>query len=191
MEALQGTSSRLRLQDEIEMLVSTIEQTTQSMNKLAGMFGKIHSSILYLPTYQLRHSLSLTHPLTCTLARSLVCLDLLFFKLRSHLCFKHHCNTISTLSWFGVILPPFNCFNSIQDHPSNAHDYVVKFLQIKPNFLLKYNGIMKRHRVFKAPTCSVHVLSLKSLKETSHGEEMQVKHDPYSFMKFPFNWVMW
>lgn len=36
VEALQGTSSRLRLQDEIEMLVSTIEQTTQSMNKLAG-----------------------------------------------------------------------------------------------------------------------------------------------------------
>lgn len=40
MEALQGTSSSLRLQDEIGMLVSTIEQTTHSMNKLAGMCGR-------------------------------------------------------------------------------------------------------------------------------------------------------
>ena len=37
VESYQGTSSSIRLQDEIEMLVSTIEQTSHSMNKLAGM----------------------------------------------------------------------------------------------------------------------------------------------------------
>ena len=37
VESYQGTSSSIRLQDEIEMLVSTTEQTSHSMNKLAGM----------------------------------------------------------------------------------------------------------------------------------------------------------
>jgi len=39
VESYKGTSSSIRLQDEIEMLVSTIEQTSHSMNKLAGMCG--------------------------------------------------------------------------------------------------------------------------------------------------------
>ena len=39
VESYKGTSSSIRLQDEIEMLVSTIEQTSHSMSKLAGMCG--------------------------------------------------------------------------------------------------------------------------------------------------------
>ena len=41
VESYQGTSSSIRLQDEIEMLVSTIEQTSHSMHKLAGMCGHV------------------------------------------------------------------------------------------------------------------------------------------------------
>lgn len=39
VESYKGTFSSIRLQDEIEMLVSTIEQTSHSMSKLAGMCG--------------------------------------------------------------------------------------------------------------------------------------------------------
>lgn len=39
VESCKGTSSSIRLQDEIEMLVLTIEQTSHAMNKLAGMCG--------------------------------------------------------------------------------------------------------------------------------------------------------
>ena len=34
VESYQGTSSSIRLQDEIEMLVSTVEQTSHSMHKI-------------------------------------------------------------------------------------------------------------------------------------------------------------
>lgn len=41
VESYHGTSSSIRPQDEIEMLVSIIEQTSHSMNKLAGMCGHV------------------------------------------------------------------------------------------------------------------------------------------------------
>ena len=37
IEALHGSTSSMRLQDEIEMLASSIEQTTRSMSKLTGV----------------------------------------------------------------------------------------------------------------------------------------------------------
>ena len=36
IEALHSATSSIRLQDEIEMLASSIEQTTRSMSRLAG-----------------------------------------------------------------------------------------------------------------------------------------------------------
>ena len=36
IEALHSATSSIQLQDEIEMLASSIEQTTRSMSKLAG-----------------------------------------------------------------------------------------------------------------------------------------------------------
>lgn len=39
VEALQGNGSGiLRIQDEVEMLVSAIQQTTHSMSRLAGRY---------------------------------------------------------------------------------------------------------------------------------------------------------
>ena len=52
MEALRGTSSGVRLQDEIEMLVCNIELTTHSMNKLPGIRGDILVPFLLLFSFK-------------------------------------------------------------------------------------------------------------------------------------------
>ena len=48
VEALQGNGSGIqRIQDEVEMLVSAIQQTTHSMSRLAGRYAT-SSVIVYL-----------------------------------------------------------------------------------------------------------------------------------------------
>lgn len=49
VEALQGNGSGiLRIQDEVEMLVSAIQQTTHSMSRLAGRYPTSLHHFLYL-----------------------------------------------------------------------------------------------------------------------------------------------
>jgi len=49
VEALQGNGSGiLRIQDEVEMLVSAIQQTTHSMSRLAGGYPTSLHHFLYL-----------------------------------------------------------------------------------------------------------------------------------------------